>query len=178
MTATSETPGRRYPRHGASSATVRAAAESVFAFLDTHENIAAHMNRPNWAMLGGTMTTSLDNAVGKEIGSVINIQGKVLGVPISLAEVVIQRVPPRCKRWETTGTPQLIVIGSYRMGFEIEPAAAGCRVTASIDYEFPRTLLGKLLGRFVGPAYARWCVNRIVEAVARHFAGTEATLAT
>ncbi len=179
MTVTRDPSGRRqFPRQEVSSVTVRASADAVFAFLDTHDNIAAHMNRPSWAMLGGTMTTSLDNAVGKEIGSVINVQGQVLGVPISLAEIVVEREPPRCKRWETVGTPRLIVIGSYRMGFEIEPAATGCRVTASIDYEFPRTLPGKLVGRLVGPSYARWCVNRIVEAVAKHFVGTEAALAT
>lgn len=171
---TGDVPARQFPRHEASSATVRAAPESVFAFLDAHENIAEHMNRPNWAMLGGTMTTSLDNKGGKEIGSVMIVEGKVLGIPISLKEVVIQRVPLRCKRWETMGTPRLIVVGSYRMGFEIEPVATGCRITASIDYDFPRTRLGKLLGSLVGPSYARWCVNRIVEAVVRHFARTEA----
>ena len=89
MTITGDSTGRPLSRHEESSATVPAAAESVFAFLDTHENIAAHMNRPNWAMLGGTMTTSLDSLAGKEVGSVIRIEGRVLGITISLAEKIV-----------------------------------------------------------------------------------------
>jgi Polyketide cyclase / dehydrase and lipid transport len=174
MATTGDTAPFPFPLHAQGSAVVRATPESAFAFLDTHENIAAHMNRPSWAMLGGTMTTSLDEFAGKRVGSVINIRGKVLGIPISLAEKIVQRVPPRCKRWETIGTPQLIVIGAYRMGFDLEPASKGCRVTVSIDYELPRAQPGRLLGRLLGPAYARWCVERVIQAVAHAFGGTKA----
>ena len=148
---------------------MRAVPEVVFAFLDAYENIAAHMDRPNWAMLDGTMTSSVDKLAGKETGSVIRIAGKVLGVSISLAEKVVERVPPRCKHWETIGTPRLIVMGAYRMGFDIEPASDGCRVTVAIDYDVPEGLWASLLGRLFAPAYTRWCVERIVEAVTHEF---------
>ena len=73
-------------------------------------------------------------------------------------------MPPRCKSWETIDIPRLIVIGGYKMGFAIAPAADGCRVTVSIDYELPHTQLRQWLARLLAPAYARWCVNRIIEA--------------
>ena len=101
MTIMVDSTGRPLFRHEESSATVPAAAESVFAFLDTHENIAAHMNRPNWAMLGGRMTTSLDDLAGKEVGSVIRIEGRVLGITISLAEKLFAA----CRRVVKAGKP-------------------------------------------------------------------------
>ena len=161
---TGKAPERRFPRHVERSVQVRAAAESVFTLLDSHENISAHMNRPTWAMLGGTMTSSVDELAGKEVGSVIEIEGQVLGISISLAEKIVQRVPPRCKSWETIGTPRLIVMGGYRLGFEIQGAGEGCRVTVSISYELPHSQPEKVLGFLFGPAYARWCVSRIIEA--------------
>ena len=165
--------GRLFSRHTESSVVVRVAPEAVFAFLDAHENIAAHMDRPTWAMLGGTMTSSIDKLAGKETGSVIRIAGRVLGISISLVEKIVERVPPRRKRWETIGTPRLIVMGGYRMGFDIERADDGCRVTVSIDYDVPEGLWGSLLGRLFAPAYARWCVQRIVDTVAHEFASAK-----
>ena len=164
MAITGKAPERRFPRHVERSVQVRAAAESIFTLLDSHENISAHMNRPTWAMLGGTMTSSVDELAGKEVGSVIEIEGQVLGISISLAEKIVQRVPPRCKSWETIGTPRLIVMGGYRLGFEIQAAGEGCRVTVSISYELPHSQPEKVLGFLFGPAYARWCVSRIIEA--------------
>lgn len=67
-------PADRFPRHDESSVILQAAPEAVFAFLDDHENIAAHMNRPNWAMLGGPMKTTIDAGAGKKVGSVFSIK--------------------------------------------------------------------------------------------------------
>ena len=161
--------GRLFSRHTESSVVVHVAPEAVFAFMDAHENIAAHMERPTWAMLGGTMTSSIDKLAGKETGSVIRIAGTVLGISISLAEEIVERLPPRRKRWETIGKPQLMVMGGYRMGFDIERMADGCRVTVVIDYDIPEGIWGSLLGRLFAPAYARWCVQRIVDTVAHEF---------
>ena len=155
--------------HAAAGTAVRGAASDVFAFLDTHENIAGHMDRPSWAMLGGTMKASLDADAGKREGSVIRIESKVLGIAVSLTEQIVQRVPPRAKQWETFGTPKLIVMGRYRMGFEIVPSSDICSVTVSIDYDFPRDRLGRCLGKLFGPTYARWCLKQIIVAAENQF---------
>lgn len=152
---------------------MRAPPESVFKFLDVHENITMHMEQPSWATLGATMTTTLDDLRGQAVGSVIKIAGAVAGIPLVASERVVRREPPFCKRWETIGVPQLIVIGGYSMGFEIEPAGADCRVTVSIDYALPRAPFGALLGRLLGATYARWCVSRVIEAVSKAYARGE-----
>ena len=77
-----------------------------------------------------------------------------------------ERNPPLRKVWETIGTPRLLVIGHYRMGFELAPLSSGCRLRVFIDYSIPpQSWLGRLLGNY----YARWCVRRMVSDAARHF---------
>lgn len=116
------------------------------------------------------MTTTLDNLRGQAVGSVINVEGSVAGIRLVASERVVRREPPFCKRWETIGVPRLIVMGGYGMGFEIEPADEDCRVTVSIDFELPRTISGALLGRVFGLAYAKWCVDRVVDTAITAFA--------
>lgn len=150
---------------------LRAPPESIFEFLDVHENITMHMERRSWATLGATMTTTLDHLRGQAVGSVIKIEGSVAGIPLSAGERVVTHDPPFRKRWETVGVPRLIVIGCYSMGFEIEPTGEDCRVTVFIDFELPRTLSGALLGRACGPVYAKWCVGRTIDTATTAFAG-------
>jgi hypothetical protein len=47
------------------------------------------------------------------------MRGVVLGVEILLDEVVSVHERPARKEWETVGSPQLIVIGSYAMGVHL-----------------------------------------------------------
>ena len=68
------------------------------------------------------MTLSLDEQAGRSLGSHIRLQGRVLGVQLSLEEVVTEHTPPTRKVWMTVGTPRLLVIGPYRMGFVLVPA--------------------------------------------------------
>jgi len=93
---------------------------------------------------------------------VIRVEGSVLGLRLSILEKVIEREPPRRKVWETIEEPSLLVFGNYRLGFEIEPEGAGSRVRIFIDYDLPRTALGRALGPFGAHAYARWCVNHML----------------
>lgn len=51
----------------------------------------------------------------------IRLTGRAFGVQLSVEEVVFERVPPKRKAWVTTGQPNLLVIGHYRMGFETSP---------------------------------------------------------
>ena len=44
------------------------------------------------------------------------MNGRILGLKLSLDEVVTERDPPARKVWETVGVPRLLVIGPYRMG--------------------------------------------------------------
>jgi hypothetical protein len=157
-------------KHDESTVELPAKAEDVFAHLDDHSRISGHMNRSSWMMLGSRMDVHVDDGKGQRIGSVIRLDGRVLGLPLGVAEAVVERTPPTKKAWETIAEPNLLVIGSYRMGFEITPEGRRSRLRMFIDYDLPRKGLGRWLGPLLGPAYARWCTRKMAQDAAAHFA--------
>ena len=161
-------------RHDESEAVVAAPPEAVFPLLDDHERLSSHMGQSSWQMGGGRMETILDEGQGKVVGSHIRMSGKVLGITLSLDEVVTDRQPPTRKVWETVGTPRLLVIGPYRMGFSIAPITEGSRVRVFIDYALPGSWFGQLLGQVFGRFYAHWCTKTMVDDMVKHFAKAEA----
>jgi hypothetical protein len=66
------------------------------------------------------------------------------------------------KVWRTIGSPRLLIIGHYRMGFEITAAPAGSRLRVFLGYDLPSGVITRLLGRLLAPMYARWCVRNMV----------------
>ena len=152
----------QFTRHALAAGIVEAGAPALFDLLDDPLRLSAHMRRPSMALLGTTMQMSTDALGGRQIGSLIRLDGRVLGLRIGLVEVVTQREPPRAKAWRTLGAPRLLVIGDYRMGFEIAPRPDGCLLTVRIDYALPPGWTGALLGALLGARYARWCCARMV----------------
>lgn len=146
----------------ADEAAVPATPEAVFAILDDPRRLGRHMEKPSAMMLGGSMRTILDERGRRAVGSVIRVEGSVLGLRLSIVERVVERDPPRRKVWETVEEPRLLVFGNYRLGFEIAPDGAGSRVRVFVDYDSPRTALGRLLGSVGAHAYARWCLDRML----------------
>jgi hypothetical protein len=161
---------RSFPYHAESHGRLQAPAERVFAHLDDHTRLAAHMSRRSWRMGWGRMDLHLDERAGRAVGSRIRLEGRILGVPLALEEVVTDHTPPTRKVWLTVGTPRLLVIGPYRMGFALAPAGAGAggggadaaALTVFIDYALPDRGFSRLLGRLFGHWYARWCTERMV----------------
>ena len=116
------------------------------------------------------MEIELDSGRGQNVGLLIRLAGKVFGLRLSLEEVVTERNPPHRKVWETTGTPNLLVIGHYRMGFEIGSQDIASLLRVYIDYSLPHGVLTRWLGYLFGPLYARWCTRRLVKDTVKHFA--------
>ena len=87
------------------------------------------------------MNIDQDEGRGQKVGSRIRIAGSVLGINLAVDETVIERDPPRRKVWETIGVPRLLVIGHYRMGFEVTPTDDAARLRVFIDYSLPARLL-------------------------------------
>lgn len=140
---------------------IAADSTAIFAWLDDHRRLSAHMEKRSLVMAGATMTTELDSLRGQAVGSVIRMKGVMLGVPLYVEEVVTQYEPPFRKTWETRGQPSLLVIGRYRMGFELYPAATGTRLRVWIDYSSPTGFAGRWFGKLLGQVYADWCVTRM-----------------
>jgi polyketide cyclase/dehydrase/lipid transport protein len=160
---------QRFPHHDESTAVVHAPAERVFARLDDPKSLSAHMGESSMMMMGSRMSIDVDAGGGQIVGSKIRMYGSVIGIPISLEEVICERQPPFKKRWETIGTPKLIVMAHYRMGFEVTPSGDSSLVRVFIDYSLPTGFVGRCLGRLFGAVYAKWCTQRMTRDAAERF---------
>lgn len=147
---------------------VNAPPVELFSVLDDHTRLSAHMESTSWVMLGSRMRLHLDADDGRKVGSRIRITGRVLGIALVVEETITERTPPARKVWETIGQPRLLVIGRYRMGFEITPLGHDSRLRVFIEYALPAGP-AQILGFLLGPLYARWCVQRMVRDAVTHF---------
>ena len=161
------------PFHCESLLEVHTPADVLFSYLDDHAQLAAHMSKSSWMMLGSRMAIELDASQGRAVGAHICLAGRALGIPLSVEEVVIERQPPLRKVWQTVGIPRLLVIGDYRMGFEIRPLASSVSLRVFIDYALPTKFPGSALGPLLGAFYARWCTASMAQDAANHFPCTE-----
>ena len=162
-------PDQSLPFHHESSGLAHAPVEQVFAFLDDPQALAAHMGESSMMMLGLRMSINVDAGGGRVIGSKVRMQGRMLGIRLSLEEVIAKRQVPAMKVWETIGTPKLLLISHYRMGFELTRNGASSLVRVSIDYSLPIKPPGSWLGYWLGAVNARWCTRQMVMGATRHF---------
>jgi hypothetical protein len=156
--------------HDESSAHVRASVDQVFAYVDDPTRLSSHMSQSSWQMGGGRMAIELDAGRAQRVGSRIHLAGRVLGMALAVEEIVTERHPPHRKVWETTGSPKLIVVGHYCMGFEITPEEHGSRLRVFIDYALPERAPARWLGHLFGRYYARWCTQQMVDDAIQYFA--------
>lgn len=157
------------PFHFESEVELNASADAVFTLLDDHSRLSSHMTKPSWMMAGSVMTLEFDASKGRAVGAFIRLNGQVLGIPLSVEEVVTERNPPQRKVWSTIGRPHLIVIGAYRMGYEITPRPRTSHLRVFIDYALPDGTISYWLGCLFGNFYARWCTQRMTREAAMHF---------
>ena len=157
------------PLHEERTARAEAPVDRVFAYLDDPKALSAHMGKSSMMMLGSRMTMDVDAGGGRAIGSRIRMRGRMLGIALSLEEAIIERRVPVRKVWETLGTPKLLVISHYRMGFELTPDGDASLVRVFIDYSLPTSGPSVWLGRRLGRLYPRWCTRRMADDAARQF---------
>lgn len=155
--------------HFETPAAIDAPPAAVFAFLDDHHRLSAHMTEPSWRMAGSHMTIEMDEKQGCAVGSKITLSGTILGLSLRVEEVVTEYDPPNAKTWKTVGSPRLFVIGAYSMGFSLSPRPDGSLLRVSIDYSPPSGGALRLLNRLFGKSYARWCTNRMTRDATMHF---------
>jgi hypothetical protein len=156
-----------YPLHQSSEVDVSVTSAVLFAALDDHKRLASHMVKPSLMTAGASMRITTDARHGQAVGSVISMSGQVLGLKLTLDEVVTERQPPFKKAWETRGQPRLLVIAGYHMGFTISPRQGGSHLVVFIDYGLPEHGLARWLGKLFGKAYAGWCTRRMASDAAR-----------
>lgn len=158
-----------FPLHAEYTALIQAPIGAAFTFLDDPLALSSHMGKSSMMMLGSSMATEVDAGGGQLLDSKISMHGRMLGIPLSLEEVITERQEPYKKLWETIGTPQLLVIEHYRMGFELTPEGDVSTLCVFIDYSLPPTAPGSWLGLLLGGIYARWCTKKMASDAAKHF---------
>ena len=157
------------PRRYESSGTATAPIERVFVHLDDHERLSGHMTQPSWKMGGGHMAISVDAGRFRSVGSRLRLSGRVFGIMLNVEEVIVDHQPPYRKTWETIGEPRLLVIGGYRMTFELTPRGTNTAIRVSIEYGRPARGFPHVLGILFADYYARWCTHRMVADAIQHF---------
>ena len=123
-------------------------------------------------MLASRMPINVDADGGNEVGSKISMQGRIMGIPRSLKEVITERQVPVREIWKTIGTPKLLIMAHYRMGFDVAPRGESSMVRVFIDYSLPTTAPKSWFGRLLGGGYARWCTKQTADNAARYFGAT------
>lgn len=144
-------------------------AAVVFEHLDDFERLGAHMMRSSWMMAGSHMHYEFDASRGRALHAKVGLRGSMLGLRLTIDEEIVERTPPTVKAWQTIGTPRMLVLSAYRMGYALAPEQNGCRLKVFIDYAFPPRGFAGWLARIAGPMYARWCVISMIEDAVRVF---------
>ena len=148
---------------------VGADVDRIFTDLDDQVKLSSHMSESSWTMGGGRMKVEFGEGHGRKVGSTIRLTGSAFGLELSVDERVTERDPPYRKVWETIGRPSLVVIGSYRMGFELSPDGGGSQLRVFIEYELPMTIVGRRLGVVFGPLFAKCCKHQMVDGAIKQF---------
>jgi len=159
---TSVGPASQFPYHFSDQVFVAAPPAALFAYLDRHSQLSAHMTRRSSMMGGGRMVIRADEGGFQRLGSRLQLSGHAFGLTVFLEEEITDYHPPKAKAWHTLGTPRLLIIGHYCMGFEVDPVAGGSSLRVFLDYDLPTGVVKRLLGRLLAPTYARWCVRNMV----------------
>lgn len=162
-------PPPAYERHYEEHVTLPVGAEKIFSYADDFSRLSSHMNKSSSMMMGGSMETLLDEGRGQAIGSHIRMKGKMMGIELSLDEVVTEREPPRHKAWETIGRQRLLLMDRYRLGFDISKRDRVSDLRVFIDYDLPARIPFRWLGLAFGKFYAKWCVQQMVNDASQHF---------
>ena len=81
-------------------------------------------------------------------------------------------MPPFRKIWQTVGSPQMLIIASYRLGFDLTPCGPASVLRIFIYYALPETGVARWCGLLLGRSYARWCVHRMLSDAVKHFERT------
>ena len=155
--------------HAESRGEIATGAEALFSYLDDPRNLSEHMENPSPMMAGMAMRIDVDAQGGRSIGSQIRMSGRMLGLTLLLEEAITERLPPLRKAWQTFGVPRLIVIGHYRMGFDLQPTGAVTQLRVWIDYELPSSGMPHWLAKPLARTYARWCTEQMLRTAHNHF---------
>ena len=82
------------PRHYESKVVLNTSVDVLLLTWTTSKKLSAHMQKSSGMMMGSKMTIEMDAGDGRVLGSKVRMYGKMMGMALSLEEVVTERKPP------------------------------------------------------------------------------------
>ena len=143
--------------------------KTAFEYLDEPKKLSARMGRSSMMMAGSKMDMILDEKQGRDLGSVIKMTGKMMGLDLFLQEKIVDRKPFEKKYWEAFGTQRLVILDQYRMGFSLKELGKQTELTVSIQYRLPSKGISRIIGKMLAGFYAKWCTEQMTKDAERAF---------
>lgn len=141
---------------------INAPVEKVFRFMDDLAKTGMHMSERSMMMMGKKLKIEHLPSPEKGVGAIFRWTGKMMGLSIDFTETVTLWKENEEKVWETIGSPQMIILGWYRMRLTTEPSEKGTRVSLEIQYTLPIVFFYKLLSLVFARWYADWCLGSML----------------
>ena len=144
---------------------IEAPAPKVFAFMDDVNNVGFHMSgRSSMAMMGSRLKIEVLSSEPTGVGATYRMWGKMMGQAIDFSETVTKYAPGREKIWGTIGEPKMLIMSSYVMRVTVDPlTASSSRLTISLTYAPPRSILWRSISALVGDRYGQWCLRNMCQ---------------
>jgi hypothetical protein len=141
---------------------IQAHIDKVFAYMDNIGNTGMHMMKSSMPMMGGKL--ELQQLSANNTGPNVKFRwlGKVMGFRMDFTVVVTKWIQNEEKVWETVGEARMIILSWYRMDLHLTATDDSTKVELGIDYEIPKNLFFRILGFFLAPWYASWCLNNML----------------
>ena len=132
----------------------------LFEYLDDPRHLRFLVPLGPSISSGGAASCALDEQQGHGVGARVRREGNFLGSEVAVNEEVEFYAPPRRKVWRTVEGPRPFFIGSYRMGFEVDPLPVGSDLCVFIDWNPVPNRFHRLLDWF-----SERCARRVVKSI-------------
>jgi hypothetical protein len=151
------------------STLIPAESEKVFSFMDDYSKTGMHMTESSTMMMGSKLQLEQLSPNATGIGATYRWFGKMMGMTIDFTQTVSKWVQGVEKEWKTNGDVKIIIMGWYRMFWNLKPVEGGTLATIGIDYSAPREWYFKVLSFLFGGMYSRWCLNSMLRDTKKAF---------
>ena len=142
---------------------IQSSPERVFAFIDNIGNTGMHMNKSSIPLMGSKLELKQlsENATG--LNSKFRWTGKMMGFTMDFTVVVSKWIKDKEKVWEIIGKAKMIILRWYQMRLVILPEGENTKAGLSIAYTNRKNIFFKIIGFFLTPFYANWCLNNMLQ---------------
>jgi hypothetical protein len=150
-----------------------AASEKVFACIDDLGVAGMHMTKSSMPMMGGKMDVEFLTAYKSGLHTRYRWTGKVLWWELDFTVEVTKWIKGKEKTWETIGPAKMIIYSWFQMNLKVEQGLHESIAYLSISYNKPKGIFNRILCVLVGPWYAKWCLDNMLNDTEKEIASEQ-----